>query len=145
MIGFSKIESSCPYTIFSSCLICLIFFFVFSDKSVDVQYITTSVEILILDQAEHLLMQNWATVQEVVGQLNQRPIKPSLSSPARIRLAYLAGYGSRYRQTLLFSAVNNYLISALISKCESKLLLNFLFEFLFIYDNRISSSQISKV
>uniref|UniRef100_A0A0R3SYB5 UDENN domain-containing protein n=1 Tax=Hymenolepis diminuta TaxID=6216 RepID=A0A0R3SYB5_HYMDI len=83
------------------------------------QYITTSVEILILDQAEHLLMQNWATVQEVVSQLNQRPIKPSLSSPARIRLAYLAGYGSRYRQTLLFSAVNHYLISALISKCEN--------------------------
>ncbi|VDL55118.1 unnamed protein product [Hymenolepis diminuta] len=78
-----------------------------ADNSVDVQYITTSVEILILDQAEHLLMQNWATVQEVVSQLNQRPIKPSLSSPARIRLAYLAGYGSRYRQTLLFSANDN--------------------------------------
>ncbi|VUZ41089.1 unnamed protein product [Hymenolepis diminuta] len=90
-----------------------------ADNSVDLQYITTSVEILILDQAEHLLMQNWATVQEVVSQLNQRPIKPSLSSPARIRLAYLAGYGSRYRQTLLFSAVNHYLISALISKCEN--------------------------
>nr|CDS33927.1 digestive organ expansion factor [Hymenolepis microstoma] len=89
------------------------------DKLVDMQYITTSVELLVIDQAEHLLMQNWATVQEVVGQLNQRPIKPSLSSPARIRLAYLAGYGSRYRQTLLFSAVNNYLITALMSKCEN--------------------------
>ncbi|KAM7540743.1 hypothetical protein Aperf_G00000034277 [Anoplocephala perfoliata] len=89
------------------------------DKALDMQYATSSIEILIIDQAEHLLMQNWATVQEVVGRLNQRPTKPSLASPARIRLAYLAGFGSRYRQTLLFSAISNHLISALISKCEN--------------------------
>ncbi len=83
------------------------------------QYITASVEVLVIDQAELLLMQNWSAVQDVVGRLNQRPSKPSISSPARIRLAYLAGFGSRYRQTILFSAVGNHLISSLTSKCES--------------------------
>ena len=91
----------------------------YRDKSSDVQCITSSIEILVIDQAEHLLMQNWAAVQDVVSRLNQRPTKPSFSSPGRIRLAYLAGYGSRYRQTLLFSAVNNHLINSLMSKCES--------------------------
>lgn len=83
------------------------------------QYITTSTEVLIIDQAEFLLMQNWSAVQDIVGRLNQRPAKPSISSPARIRLSHLAGFASRYRQTLLFSAVGHHLINALTSKCES--------------------------
>ncbi|BHF62200.1 hypothetical protein SprV_0100518100 [Sparganum proliferum] len=89
------------------------------DKTQDVQYVTASIELLIVDQAEFLLMQNWAAVQDIVARLNQRPAKPSITSPARIRLAYLAGFGSRFRQTLLFSAVNSHLISALSSKCEN--------------------------
>ncbi|VDD84378.1 unnamed protein product [Mesocestoides corti] len=85
----------------------------------DLQYITTSTEVLVIDQAEHLLMQNWAVLQEFVNRLNHKPTKPAISSPARIRLAYLAGYGSRFRQTILFSAVDNHLINSLISKCEN--------------------------
>uniref|UniRef100_A0A0V0J7V9 U3 small nucleolar RNA-associated protein 25 homolog n=1 Tax=Schistocephalus solidus TaxID=70667 RepID=A0A0V0J7V9_SCHSO len=89
------------------------------DKTQDIQYVTASIELLIVDQAEFLLMQNWAAVQDIVTRLNQRPSKPSITSPARIRLAYLAGFGSRFRQTLLFSAVDSHLISALSSKCEN--------------------------
>ncbi|CDS40778.1 digestive organ expansion factor [Echinococcus multilocularis] len=89
------------------------------NDSSDVQYITASIEVLVIDQAEHLLMQNWATVQDFVSRLNQRPKKPSFSFPARIRLAYLAGFAARYRQTLIFSAVNNHLINALLGKCEN--------------------------
>ncbi|KAL5111407.1 hypothetical protein TcWFU_001571 [Taenia crassiceps] len=87
--------------------------------SLDVQYTTASIEVLIIDQAEHLLMQNWATVQDCVSRLNQRPKKPSFSFPGRIRLAYLAGYAARYRQTLIFSAVNNHLVTMLLGRCEN--------------------------
>lgn len=86
----------------------------------DVQYITASIEVLVIDQVEHLLMQNWAAVQDCVSRLNQRPKKPSFSLPARIRLAYLAGYAARYRQTLIFSAVNNHLVTMLLGNCESE-------------------------
>ncbi|VDN14336.1 unnamed protein product [Dibothriocephalus latus] len=89
------------------------------EKTQDIQYVTASIELLIVDQAEFLLMQNWAAVQDIVARLNQRPSKPSITSPARIRLAYLAGFGSRFRQTLLFSAVGSHLISALCSRCEN--------------------------
>eukprot|EP00108_Taenia_solium_P010938 TsM_000954800 transcript=TsM_000954800 gene=TsM_000954800 len=88
-------------------------------ESLDVQYITASIEVLVIDQVEHLLMQNWATVQDCVSRLNQRPKRPSFSFPARIRLAYLAGYAARYRQTLIFSAVNNHLVTMLLGECEN--------------------------
>lgn len=90
------------------------------EKEADVQYIIASIELLIIDQAEMLLMQNWATVQQIVSLLNQRPTVPVFASAARIRLCYLAGYGKRYRQTLLFSAVSNFLITLLSGECESK-------------------------
>ncbi|RTG82137.1 U3 small nucleolar RNA-associated protein 25 [Schistosoma bovis] len=89
------------------------------EKEADVQYIIASIELLIIDQAEMLLMQNWATVQQIVSLLNQRPTVPVFASAARIRLCYLAGYGKRYRQTLLFSAVSNFLITLLSGECES--------------------------
>ncbi|CAH8569156.1 unnamed protein product [Schistosoma bovis] len=89
------------------------------EKEADVQYIIASIELLIIDQAEMLLMQNWATVQQIVSLLNQRPTVPVFASAARIRLCYLAGYGKRYRQTLLFSAVSNFLITLLSGECEN--------------------------
>ncbi|TNN07979.1 Digestive organ expansion factor [Schistosoma japonicum] len=89
------------------------------EKQADVQYIIASIELLIIDQAEMLLMQNWATVQHIVSLLNQRPTVPVFASAARIRLCYLAGYGKRYRQTLLFSAVSTFLITLLSGECEN--------------------------
>ncbi|CAH8581941.1 unnamed protein product [Schistosoma rodhaini] len=89
------------------------------EKEADVQYIIASIELLIIDQGEMLLMQNWATVQQIVSLLNQRPTVPVFASAARIRLCYLAGYGRRYRQTLLFSAVSNFLITLLSGECEN--------------------------
>ncbi|VDO55991.1 unnamed protein product, partial [Schistosoma margrebowiei] len=91
------------------------------EKEADVQYIIASIELLIIDQAEMLLMQNWATVQQIVSLLNQRPTVPVFASAARIRLCYLAGYGKRYRQTLLFSAVSNFLITLLSGECETSI------------------------
>ncbi|CAH8858155.1 unnamed protein product [Trichobilharzia szidati] len=89
------------------------------EQEADIQYIIASIELLIIDQAEMLLMQNWSTVQHIVSLLNQRPTKPVFASAARIRLSYLAGYGKRYRQTLLFSAVSTFLLTLLSGECEN--------------------------
>uniref|UniRef100_A0A094ZQN5 Digestive organ expansion factor n=1 Tax=Schistosoma haematobium TaxID=6185 RepID=A0A094ZQN5_SCHHA len=89
------------------------------EKEADVQYVIASIKLLIIDQAEMLLMQNRATVQKIVSSLNQRPTVLVLASAARIRLCYLAGYGRRYRQTLLFSAVSYFLITSLSGECEN--------------------------
>ncbi|TPP67199.1 Digestive organ expansion factor [Fasciola gigantica] len=88
------------------------------DKEADLQYITASTELLVVDQAEMLLMQNWANVLQIIGLLNQRPTKAAFSSAARIRLAYLAGYGKLYRQTLIFSAVAAPQVVLLAGECE---------------------------
>ncbi|KAF6775942.1 hypothetical protein AHF37_04329 [Paragonimus kellicotti] len=96
------------------------------EKEADLQYITASTELLIIDQAEMLLMQNWSNVQKIVSLLNQRPTKAAFASAARIRLAYLAGYGRRYRQTLIFSAVAASLITLLTGDCENFQGLNFI-------------------
>ncbi|KAA3672016.1 U3 small nucleolar RNA-associated protein 25 [Paragonimus westermani] len=73
-----------------------------------------------------LLMQNWANVQKIVSLLNQRPTQAAFASAARIRLAYLAGYGRRYRQTLIFSAIATSLITLLTGDCENFQGLNFI-------------------
>ncbi|KAA0198881.1 Digestive organ expansion factor [Fasciolopsis buskii] len=96
------------------------------DKEADLQYITASTELLVIDQAEALLMQNWANVLQIVGLLNQRPTKASFSSAARIRLAYLAGYGKLYRQSLIFSAVAAPQIVLLTGECENFQGLNYI-------------------
>ncbi|TGZ68536.1 hypothetical protein CRM22_004212 [Opisthorchis felineus] len=96
------------------------------EKDADLQYITASTELLIIDQAEMLLMQNWANVQKIVSLLNQRPTKATFASAARIRLGYLAGYGRRYRQTLIFSAVSAAPITLLTGDCENFQGLNFI-------------------
>ncbi|CAH8580016.1 unnamed protein product [Schistosoma curassoni] len=71
-------------------------------------------------------MQNRATVQKIVSSLNQRPTVLVSASAARIRLCYLAGYGRRYRQTLLFSAVSYFFITSLSGECENFQGLNYI-------------------
>lgn len=95
------------------------------EKEADLQYATASIELLIIDQAEMLLMQNWSNVQRIVSLLNQRPTNAEFASSTRIRLAYLAGYGRRYRQTLIFSAVEAPQITLLTAECENFQGLNF--------------------
>ncbi|CAH8555524.1 unnamed protein product [Schistosoma mattheei] len=96
------------------------------EKEADVQYVIASIKLLIIDQAEMLIMQNRATVQKIVSSLNQRPTVLVLASAARIRLCYLAGYGRRYRQTLLFSGVPYFLITSLSGECENFQGLNYI-------------------
>ncbi|KAL3320069.1 hypothetical protein Ciccas_001258 [Cichlidogyrus casuarinus] len=88
------------------------------DKELDIQNITASIEMLVIDRAEFLLMQNWKNVQLVVSQLNQRPTISKFPNPARIRLAHLAGLGKHYRQSLVFSSIDSPFIE-LLTACFS--------------------------
>ncbi|VEL35884.1 unnamed protein product [Protopolystoma xenopodis] len=90
-----------------------------SDKELDLQYITASLEMLVIDYAELLFMQNWSLVASLISRLNQRMTRAVINNPARVRLSHLAGLGARYRQTILFSAAFHYLIAASIGECSN--------------------------
>lgn len=72
------------------------------NKERDVDYLS-SIEVLIIDHADIILMQNWSWLIEVVGQLNRIPSKQHGTDVMRIRQWYLDGYSRFYRQTVLLS------------------------------------------
>ncbi|GAY36872.1 hypothetical protein CUMW_025090 [Citrus unshiu] len=72
------------------------------NKEQDVDYLS-SIEVLIIDHADIILMQNWSWLIEVVEQLNRIPSKQHGTDVMRIRQWYLDGYSRFYRQTVLLS------------------------------------------
>ncbi|KAH9709931.1 U3 small nucleolar RNA-associated protein [Citrus sinensis] len=60
-------------------------------------------QVLIIDHADIILMQNWSWLIEVVEQLNRIPSKQHGTDVMRIRQWYLDGYSRFYRQTVLLS------------------------------------------
>lgn len=65
----------------------------------------SSIEILIVERAEVLLMQNWQHVVTVVQHINQMPKEvPSDVSVMHVRPYFLHNQGKHFRQTLIFSA-----------------------------------------
>nr|XP_027213158.1 digestive organ expansion factor homolog [Penaeus vannamei] len=79
----------------------------------------TSIEVLILDQADIFMMQNWEHILVLMEALNKQPrnIQELETDLTRIRLWSLDGHAPLYRQTLLFSATPIDHNRALISKC----------------------------
>lgn len=73
------------------------------NKEKDVDYLS-SIEILIIDHADVMLMQNWSHVKTVVEQLNQLPSKQRGTDIMRIRPWYLDGQARFYRQTIILSS-----------------------------------------
>ncbi|XP_073290423.1 protein NUCLEOLAR FACTOR 1 isoform X2 [Primulina huaijiensis] len=73
------------------------------NKEKDVDYLS-SIEILIIDHADVMLMQNWSHVKAVVEQLNQLPSKQRGTDIMRIRPWYLDGQARFYRQTIILSS-----------------------------------------
>ncbi|PIA60451.1 hypothetical protein AQUCO_00300155v1 [Aquilegia coerulea] len=76
------------------------------DKEKDVDYLS-SIEVLIIDHADVISMQNWSHVNSVVEKLNHIPSKQHGTDVMRIRQWYLNGHARLYRQTILLSSYLN--------------------------------------
>ncbi|KAL6542863.1 hypothetical protein OROHE_010383 [Orobanche hederae] len=85
------------------------------EKEKDVDYLS-SIEILIIDHADVMLMQNWYHVNTVVEHLNKLPSKQHGTDIMRIRPWYLDGQARFYRQTIVLGSHINPEINALFSQ-----------------------------
>lgn len=85
------------------------------NKEKDVDYLS-SIEVLIVDYADVIYMQNWAHLNTVVEKLNQIPAKQHGTDVMRIRKWYLDGYAKFYRQTILLGSFPNPEINSLFNQ-----------------------------
>lgn len=65
----------------------------------------SSIELLIIDNADVLLMQNWEHVSLMFEHLHLQPKKSHDVDYSRVRSWLLDGHAKLYRQTLLFSRI----------------------------------------
>ncbi|XP_045598817.1 U3 small nucleolar RNA-associated protein 25 homolog [Procambarus clarkii] len=81
----------------------------------------TSIEVLILDQADVFMMQNWEHVLVLMETINHHPhdIHKLDTDLTRVRLWSLDGHSKLYRQTVIFSATLVDHNRALINKCTN--------------------------
>lgn len=86
-----------------------------AEKERDVDYLS-SIEILIIDHADVIAMQNWSHVNTVVEQLNCIPSKQHGTDVMRIRQWYLDGHARFYRQTILLGSFLNPDMNALFNR-----------------------------
>ncbi|KAJ9550639.1 hypothetical protein OSB04_014684 [Centaurea solstitialis] len=84
------------------------------EKEKDVDYLS-SIEVLIVDHADVIAMQNWSHVNTVVEQLNRIPSKQHGTDIMRIRPWYLDGQARFYRQTIILGSHVNPDINALFN------------------------------
>ncbi|CAG9860457.1 unnamed protein product [Phyllotreta striolata] len=79
-----------------------------------------SIELLVMDQSEIFLMQNWDHVMHIFNHLHMQPKNSHGTDFSRVRTWSLNGWSKYYRQTLLFSSVNFPEINAIFNKkCQN--------------------------
>ncbi|XP_056446514.1 U3 small nucleolar RNA-associated protein 25 homolog [Gadus chalcogrammus] len=76
----------------------------------------SSVELLVVDQADIFLMQNWEHVLHTMRHMNLQPLEAHNVDFSRVRLWNLNNTAKHYRQTMVFSAVQDPQINNLLSK-----------------------------
>lgn len=79
----------------------------------------SSIELLVIDQADAILMQNWEHLERVVSHLNRIPKKPHGCDFSRVRSVFLDGNARNVRQSLVFSRFPVPELNALLGNPEN--------------------------
>ncbi|XP_011872230.1 PREDICTED: digestive organ expansion factor homolog [Vollenhovia emeryi] len=78
----------------------------------------SSVELLVMDQLDVVLMQNWDHLYQVLDYMHLQPKKSHDIDYSRLRSWCVNGWTKYYRQTLIFSGIESpYINTLLIRKC----------------------------
>ncbi|NP_001026222.2 U3 small nucleolar RNA-associated protein 25 homolog [Gallus gallus] len=85
------------------------------EKKRDFDFLS-SIEMLIIDQADIYLMQNWEHVLHLMRHINLLPLDSHGVDFSRVRMPNLNNWSKYYRQTLLFSALQDPQINAIFNK-----------------------------
>ena len=79
----------------------------------------SSIELLVIDQTDAILMQNWEHLERVVSHLNRIPKKPHGCDFSRVRSVFLDGNSRNIRQSLVFSRFPVPELNALLGNPEN--------------------------
>ncbi|XP_065792352.1 U3 small nucleolar RNA-associated protein 25 homolog isoform X1 [Muntiacus reevesi] len=85
------------------------------EKKRDFDFLS-SIELLIIDQADIYLMQNWEHVLHLMNHMNLLPLDSHGVDFSRVRMWSLNNWSKYYRQTLLFGALQDAQINSVFSK-----------------------------
>nr|XP_020650267.1 digestive organ expansion factor homolog [Pogona vitticeps] len=85
------------------------------EKKRDYDFLS-SIEVLIIDEADVYLMQNWEHVLHLMNHLNLLPLESHGVDFSRVRMFSLNNWSKYYRQTLLFGALQHPHINSIFNK-----------------------------
>ncbi|XP_075879638.1 U3 small nucleolar RNA-associated protein 25 homolog [Nelusetta ayraudi] len=85
------------------------------EKKRDFDFLS-SVELLVLDQADVFLMQNWEHILHVMKHMNLQPLDSHGVDFSRVRMWNLNNWARHYRQTLVFSSIQEPQINSVLTK-----------------------------